>query len=180
MSFYTKILSGCEVYMNSLENQLEEIVRKAREQHGRGQDALIPTLAEINDRLGSIPLQALENLAKHNRSEAETAPLSASQLNGVATFYRMFSTQPLGKHVIRFCESAPCHVVGGREVFSALQQALNLQPGQTSPDGNWSLLTVSCLGLCSVGPVFLVDEDIYGNVTPESVPQILAKYQEQA
>jgi NADH:ubiquinone oxidoreductase subunit E len=79
--------------------------------------------------------------------------------------------------VIRFCESAPCHVEGGREVFDTLQRELGLQPGETSADRKWSLLTTSCIGVCSVGPVFLVDEDLYGNVTPERVPEILAKYQ---
>ena len=89
----------------------------------------------------------------------------------------MFSLEPLGRHVIRFCESAPCHVEGGRAVFDTLQRELGLKPGETSADRKWSLLTTSCIGVCSVGPVFLVDDDLYGNVTPERVPEILAKYQ---
>jgi NADH:ubiquinone oxidoreductase subunit E len=89
----------------------------------------------------------------------------------------MLSTEPLGEHVIRFCESAPCHVVGGREVFQAIQDVLEIKAGETTPDGQWSLITTSCLGTCGVGPVMLVDEDIYGNITPEQVPEILAKYQ---
>jgi len=79
--------------------------------------------------------------------------------------------------VIRFCESAPCHVEGGRQVIEALQDELGLQPGETSEDRKWSLLMTSCLGVCAVGPVFLVDEDLYGNVTPEQVHEILARYQ---
>ncbi|GAB4485960.1 MAG: NADH-quinone oxidoreductase subunit NuoE [Anaerolineales bacterium] len=165
--------------MSISQDRLEEILRHARQKHGAGQDALIPTLAEINEALGSIPAEALEELARAGRHAAETAPLSASQINGVATFYSMFSTETLGRHVVRFCESAPCHVVGGRQVLEALQKNLRLNPGQTSADGQWSLLSVSCLGLCSVGPVFLVDEDVYGNVTPENVPEILAKYREE-
>ena len=79
--------------------------------------------------------------------------------------------------MIKFCESAPCHVVGGREVFDALKNELELEPGETSNDGKWTLTTTSCLGVCSVGPVIMIDEDLYGNMTPDQIPDILAKYE---
>jgi NADH:ubiquinone oxidoreductase subunit E len=88
----------------------------------------------------------------------------------------MLSTKPRGKHVIQFCESAPCHVVGGREVWQTLKETVNLEEDETSPDGKWSLITTSCLGLCGVGPVIVIDDDAYGNVTPEQIKDILAKY----
>jgi NADH:ubiquinone oxidoreductase subunit E len=66
--------------------------------------------------------------------------------------------------------------MGGRELFVAVKEALNLEPGQTSADNKWSLITTSCLGVCGVGPVLLIDEDIYGNVRPDKVPHILALY----
>jgi NADH:ubiquinone oxidoreductase subunit E len=80
--------------------------------------------------------------------------------------------------VIQFCESAPCHVVGGREVWNRLQEELKIGDGETTPDGQWSLVTVSCLGLCGVGPVIMVNDDIFGNVTPQQIPEILTRYQE--
>ena len=89
----------------------------------------------------------------------------------------MLSTIPVGKHVIQFCESAPCHVVGGRDVFDALLENSGYQTGETTPDGKWTFLTTSCLGVCGVGPVFMIDDDVYGNVTAAQVPDILAKYQ---
>jgi NADH:ubiquinone oxidoreductase subunit E len=89
----------------------------------------------------------------------------------------MFSTKPRGRHVIQFCESAPCHVAGGREVWNAIQDIIKIKEDETTPDGKWTLLTTSCLGLCAVGPVMLVDADIYGNVDPSQVPFILEKYQ---
>jgi NADH:ubiquinone oxidoreductase subunit E len=88
----------------------------------------------------------------------------------------MFSLQQTGRHIVRYCASAPCHVVGARAMVEALQKNLHLQPGQTDPARQFTLLETSCLGVCSVGPVFLVDDEIYGNVTPERVPWILAKY----
>jgi NADH:ubiquinone oxidoreductase subunit E len=66
--------------------------------------------------------------------------------------------------------------VGGREVWLAVQQELGLQDGETSEDGKWTLITASCLGLCGVGPILIIDEDMYGNVTPTQVPDILARY----
>jgi NADH:ubiquinone oxidoreductase subunit E len=103
--------------------------------------------------------------------------LADSHLYSAASFYRLLSLKPLGRHIIRFCESAPCHVMGGRQVLQALQTELGLQTGQTSPDGQWSLLTTSCLGVCGVGPVLMVDQQVYGNVSPDQIPEILARYQ---
>ncbi|MGB8253724.1 MAG: NAD(P)H-dependent oxidoreductase subunit E, partial [Anaerolineaceae bacterium] len=80
-------------------------------------------------------------------------------------------------HVIRFCESAPCHVVGGRHIWMELKTQLKLKNGETSPDGRWTLETTSCLGICGVGPVIMVDDDVYGNVTPDQVTEILARYE---
>ena len=88
----------------------------------------------------------------------------------------MLSTSPRGKHVIQFCESAPCHVVGGNLVWQAITNTLGLQPGETSADNRWTLITTSCLGVCGIGPVMMVDTDLYGNVKPEEVPLILSRY----
>jgi len=67
-------------------------------------------------------------------------------------------------------------VVGGREVWEALKQSLGLEPDETSEDGKWSLITTSCLGVCGIGPVIMIDDDIYGNVKPADVPDILSRY----
>jgi NADH:ubiquinone oxidoreductase subunit E len=78
---------------------------------------------------------------------------------------------------VQFCESAPCHVQGGRELWQALQDQMKVGPGETSSDGRWTLMTVSCLGACGVGPVVVIDDEMFGNVTPEQLPDILAKYE---
>jgi len=89
----------------------------------------------------------------------------------------LIRTEERGRHVILFCESLPCHVVGGREVLQTLKAELQLEPGQTSPDKKWTLLTTSCLGVCNFGPVISIDGNIHGNLTPESLPEILKKYE---
>jgi len=131
---------------------------------------LIPVLSEVNATLGYLSTDAMAEVSRLLR-------VPGSRVLSVASFYRMLSTQQLGRHVIRFCESAPCHVMGGRELWQALQEALQLGPGETSADGKWTLLTTSCLGVCGVGPVMVIDDDVYGNVTPGQLPEILGRYE---
>jgi NADH:ubiquinone oxidoreductase subunit E len=149
---------------------IRKLVRTLVQNHGDEKAELIPILHEINRELGYISDEAIKELSKMMN-------LPSSHIYSVATFYRMLSTEPRGRHVIQFCESAPCHVAGGRLVWQELQRELGLEKGETSQDDKWTLLTTSCLGLCGVGPVMVIDNDIYGNVTPEQVPGILKNYE---
>ncbi len=155
---------------NNGREAIVEAVRTAVKQHGTTRDEIIPILTDVNRAVGYLPAEALDEISR-------LMHVPKSQLFSVTTFYRMLSTKKLGKHVIQFCESAPCHVTGGRQVYQALQDALNIDPGETTPDGKWTLAMVSCLGVCGVGPVMVVDEDMYGNVTPEQVTEILTRYE---
>lgn len=159
------------------EMEIAAVVEQAVQKHGATQDAVIPILSEINHALGYVPAAALPEIRRHINFQEHGVFLADSHLYSAVSFYELLSLKPLGRHIIRFCESAPCHVMGGREVFQALQEELGLKPGETSQDKKWSLLTTSCVGVCGVGPVFFVDDDLYGNVTPERVPEILAKYE---
>jgi len=143
---------------------------EAVEMYHAKKEELIPILMKVNQELGYIPKAAMERIS----SRLHIPP---SHLYSVASFYHMFFTKQTGRHVIKFCESAPCHVAGGREVFEALQEQLSISPGDSTEDGKWTLVTTSCLGVCAVGPVMMVDDDIYGNLTPDQIPDILAKYE---
>jgi NADH-quinone oxidoreductase subunit E len=156
---------------------LVDLVDRLVKEHGATRDSVIPILSEINRTLGYIPTAALPEIRRRIQIPEEGVFLADSHIYSAASFYEMYSLKPLGRHVIRFCESAPCHVEGGRQVIERLQKELGLQPGETSKDMKWSLLTTSCIGICSVGPVFSVDGDIFGNVTPERVREILARYE---
>jgi len=146
-----------------------EAVRAAVKRHGASREELIPILTDINKSVGFLPAEALEEISR-------LIHVPRSQLFSVATFYRMLSTKKMGRHVVQFCESAPCHVVGGRQVWETLQSELGLEPGETSPDDRWTLVTVSCLGVCGIGPGVVIDDEMYGKVTPELIPGILARY----
>ena len=134
------------------------------------QEELIPILMKVSQELGYVPNDALEQIS-------EVMHIPQSRVYSVASFYHMISTKPTGRHVIKFCESAPCHVAGGKAVWDALLEELQIKPGETSPDGKWTLKTTSCLGVCAVGPVMMVDDDIYGNIDPDQVHEILERYE---
>lgn len=146
------------------------VTQEAVQRHGTTPDELIPILNDVNQEIGYLPREAMEEISRRLR-------VPRSRVFSVATFYQMLSTEPRGRHVVKFCESAPCHVVGGRVVWEALRDSLQLNSGETSTDGKWSLVTTSCLGVCGVGPVIIIDEDIYGNVTPDQVAGILNRYE---
>ena len=152
-----------------IEQTIERAVSYAVERNGNRREDLIPILTDVNHTLGYLPAEALEKISARLR-------VPRSQIFSVASFYQMLSTKQKGTHVIKFCESAPCHVVGGQQVWEALQESLQLKAGETSQDGKWTLETVSCLGVCAVGPVIVIDDDIYGNVDPKQVSEILARY----
>jgi NADH:ubiquinone oxidoreductase subunit E len=159
------------------EKDLSQIVDAAIERNGTHGDALIPILLEINHEYGYIPARALHEVRERLHTGEQGTVRSSGQLYSLASFYHMLSTEKRGQHVVQFCESAPCHVQGGRELWNALQETLKLRAGETSPDGKWSLVTTSCIGACGVGPVVIVDDDMYGNVTPEQLPGIFARYE---
>lgn len=152
------------------EDRIDAVINRAVTKYEGKKEELIPILSQVNHELGYLPGQALDKLS-HNLN------IPKSKVYSVASFYEMLSTIPVGKHIIRFCESAPCHVVGGRFVIEALISNLGINPGETSSDGKWTLIATSCLGICGVGPVFIIDDDVYGNITASQVPTILAKYE---
>lgn len=117
----------------------------------------------------SIPIEAAETISNELKVKVE-------RIYELATFYSMYSTKPRGKHLIRICESLPCHVVEGPQIANKLKKLLKIDFGQTTKDGCFTLETTSCLGICGVGPVMMIDGDTYGNLTSETVESILEKY----
>jgi NADH-quinone oxidoreductase subunit E len=139
------------------------------DKYGANHESLVEILRELNDVGGYLTTEHLAHVAKRLR-------LPESRVASVASFYSLISLKPMGRHVIRFCQDAPCHVVGGREVWEALEHELGIPFGETTLDGEWTLMTTSCIGACAVGPVMMVDDDIYGNLTPEKAREIITRY----
>jgi NADH-quinone oxidoreductase subunit E len=173
----SNFLIGGSMSAIAIESDVTAVVQAAIDKHGKKRDAFIPILSEINHVFGYVPGEAFREVCKLLNAPDGQTYVAESQLYGLASFYDMLSTKPRGRHVIKFCENAPCHVVGGKAIWDTLRATLKVNNGETTPDSKWTLATTSCIGLCSVGPVLLVDDDMYGNVTPEQIHDILGRYE---
>ncbi|HMA68609.1 MAG TPA: NADH-quinone oxidoreductase subunit NuoE [Candidatus Mcinerneyibacterium sp.] len=109
---------------------------------------------------------------------ADYLGLPYSKVYGTASFYSMISEKPRGKHIIRLCDSPPCHLMGSVDILDVLKDELGIKVGETTPDMTFTLEKTACLGVCGVAPVMMVDEEIYGNLTPKKVKKIIADYKE--
>ena len=133
-------------------------------------------------------LLILHELQRHNprnyltpedlRLVADYLGLPLSAVHDTVTFYTMFSLRPRGKHIIRLCDSPPCHLAGSWSLLSALKRELGIEVGETTPDGLFTLELTSCLGVCGVAPAMMVDDEVYGNLTEGRLRKILDSYRE--
>ena len=101
-----------------------------------------------------------------------------AKVYGTATFYSMVSQKPRGKHVIRLCDSPPCHLMGSESVLGKLKEILAIEIGQTTPDLQFTLELTACLGVCGVAPAMMIDDTVYGNLTPKKIERIIKQYRE--
>ena len=145
---------------------LDDIIEK---QFNNDKENLIMMLQEIQMQYNYIPGPAIEYLA-----EKLHTPLS--QIYGVGTFYKSFSLEPRGKHIISVCRGTACHVRGAEKVLERITDTLSIRDGQTTQDGQFTLESVRCIGCCSLGPVIKIDEDIHGLITTDKVGKVLSQY----
>jgi NADH-quinone oxidoreductase subunit E len=131
---------------------------------------LIPFLQEIQNAYGYLPPPVLTELSTRTS-------IPASRIYGVATFYEQFYLEPRGRHIIRCCRGTACHVRSGSGIIEAIQNVLNVAPGETTEDMRFTFETVACLGTCFLAPVIMVNKDYYGNLTPNKIQGILEKYE---
>jgi NADH:ubiquinone oxidoreductase subunit E len=131
--------------------------------------ALIPVLQIAQAMFGYLPEMALRKI-----SEALNKPYS--EVAGVVSFYSFFTTVPRGKHLVRVCLGTACYVRGGKQVLSALKDALGIEVGETTPDRFFSLDVGRCFGACGLAPVIMVDEDVHQRVKPARLAKILEQY----
>lgn len=147
--------------------KVSALVEKAKSESLEEKDILINTLHKVQDYFGNyVPVEAAEIVA-------EELGVPKSKVYEVLTFYTMFSIKPRGKYVIRVCVNLPCHVTGGREIVQILQESLGVNFGETTKDGLFTLETTSCLGLCGVSPVIMINDQYYGDLTPRKVKELI-------
>lgn len=112
-------------------------------------------------------------------SVARYLGLPPSKVYETATFYGLFSTKPRGKYIVRVCASTPCHVEGAEEIIKTLEETLGIKLGETTEDGLFTLEEVSCLGICGVAPAMMINEEAFGNLTPERAVEIINSFRER-
>jgi NADH:ubiquinone oxidoreductase subunit E len=147
-------------------------VKSILTKHNREKRDLIPILQDIQAECNYLPQQALQIVSK-------SLEIPLIDIIGVATFYRAFSLKPRGKHVVTVCLGTACHVRGGPKILDEFQRILNIKPGDTTEDGEFTLETVACLGCCAIGPVVVIDGDYHAQTTIRKAGAILKKYKKE-
>jgi NADH-quinone oxidoreductase E subunit len=145
--------------------QLDEIIEKYKKQRG----SLIPVLHEAQGVFGYLP----ENVQIYI-AEGLNVPLS--EVYGVVSFYSLFSTKPRGKYVINVCLGTACYVKGAGRIMDNLKKELEIEIGETTPDGLFTLKGCRCLGACGLAPVLTVNDQVHGRLTEEDVPSLIRLY----
>jgi NADH-quinone oxidoreductase subunit E len=150
----------------------EKIIRETRKilgEYQRERASLIPLLQKVQGKLGYLPREAMLEIADY-------LGISAIDVYGVVTFYNQFRLNPPGKHSIRVCLGTACHMKGGYITLDAWKRRLNVGPRQTTPDREFDLDTVACVGCCTMAPVTVVDNKPEGKVEPTRVDGILLAF----
>lgn len=130
---------------------------------------MLVALTQARDRSGYLSPESIAELA-------DSFGVPVNDVYGIASFYSFLPTRPMGRNVIKICKSLPCYLKQSRIVIEAVQSEIGIKPGQTTPDGNFSLELVNCIGLCDQAPAMLINNDPHVNLTPEKIAQILKLY----
>ena len=130
---------------------------------------LIGVLQDVQERVGWLPAELLQEISRRTR-------VKLSRVYGVVSFYAQFYTEPRGRHTVRLCNGTACHVRGGGRCLEAAKRYLGIQEAESTPDLDFYLETVACLGTCFLAPVMMVDDEYFGQLTPSRVETILKGY----
>lgn len=146
----------------------EELLRGSLSEIKKLPGAIMPALQKAQEIYGYLPIEVQRIVA-----EELDAPLE--RIYGVATFYSQFSLEPRGKYQVGVCLGTACYVRGAGKIMEEFQRALGVESGCTK-DGKFSIVATRCIGCCGLAPVLTVNEDVYGNLTPDDVKKIMSKY----
>nr|HID57858.1 NADH-quinone oxidoreductase subunit NuoE [Desulfobacterales bacterium] len=149
-------------------DKLRSVIDKHRDEKW----AVIPLLQDIQETFGYIPPESIEPIA-------EALRMFPAQIQGVITFYAGFTLTPKGKYVLRVCRGTACHVRGGRSILRLMKKELGLDEGETSPDYQFTLETVACLGACFLAPTMMVNRTYFGKLSPTKVASVLTQYKKE-
>ena len=147
--------------------ELDKVIAANKGQGG----AVMRTLQAAQDIFGHVPMDVQIKIA-------EGLDSTLAEVYGVATFYSQFALEPAGEYRIGVCLGTACYVKGSQQVLDKLEEVLGVPAGRTTKDGLFTLNATRCLGACGLAPVMMVNDDVYGRLTPDQVPDIIAKYRQ--
>jgi len=139
------------------------------QQYGARESALLAILQDIQAKEKYLPKEALEHV-----SQKMNVPLV--RVFRIATFYNALSLKPQGRHKINVCLGTACHVRGGGKILDKMERDLKIPVGETTKDKRFTLEAVHCVGCCSLGPVAVIDGDVYGRLSQDKVPALLKDF----
>lgn len=148
------------------EQQLLEVIKSHKDDKG----ALMPVMQKAQDIYGYLPIEVQKII-----SDGMGIPME--RIYGVATFYAQFALQPKGKYRISVCLGTACYVKGSGKIYEKIQDILQIQGGECTLDGKFSLDACRCVGACGLAPVMMINDDVHGRLTPDQVQGILEKYE---
>ncbi|MGM9521571.1 MAG: NADH-quinone oxidoreductase subunit NuoE [Oscillospiraceae bacterium] len=147
------------------EAKLKEVIAAHKDIPG----ALMPVMQQAQEIYGYLPIEVQSTIA-----EGLGVPLE--EVYGVSTFYTQFALNPKGKYKISVCLGTACYVKGSQAVYDKITELLGIEEGGCTPDGKFSLESCRCVGACGLAPVMMINDDVYGRLTPDMIKDILEKY----
>ncbi len=149
------------------EAQLKEVIARHKDDPG----AVMPVLQEAQDIYGYLPIEVQTMIA-------EGLSVPVDEVYGVSTFYSQFALSPKGKYNVSVCLGTACYVKGSGDVLNKLSEELGIEAEECTNDGQFSLTACRCIGACGLAPVITINDDVYGRLTTDQIPAIIAKYKE--
>ena len=149
------------------QEKVDKIIDRYSAKEGKG--ILIQLLLDIQNEFNWLPGEAIVQIS-------ERLQVPVSQIYRIASFYKVMSLAPIGRHLIQVCLGTACHVRGGPKIRDKVEERLKIKTGETTSDMKFTLRVVNCLGCCALGPVMVVDNDYHGKITTVKVKEILESY----
>lgn len=148
---------------------IQTLIKDLADKHGRSRSSLLPVMQGVVEQENYLSERSMAEIARE-------MDLPAADVYGTASFYSFLETQPTGKFIIRVCKTITCAMKGKNQVLFAIQEMLKIKLGETTPDRRFTLLETNCLGWCHKAPAMLINDDVYTELTPEKVREILTDY----
>ena len=157
-----------DIELSAEEKSLLEQIKTDLAEIGNSRSKLIPILQLVQQKLGYLPGEAIHLIADH-------LDISSSEVYGVATFYNQFRFNPPGKNPVKVCLGTACHVKGGDIILENFERKLEIKEGETTPDREFSVDRVACVGCCALAPVTVVGETVHGHMQPSKVEGLVLR-----